>query len=47
MIRTGVVRDGRLSFQAGGGILIDSDADEEYDECLKKTAIIKWLSTKH
>ncbi len=47
MIRTATVRDGRLSFPAGGGILIDSDPDEEYDECLKKTAIIKWLSTKH
>ena len=44
MIRTGVVSDGRLSFPAGGGILIDSNADEEYDETLKKAAVVSGLT---
>lgn len=46
MIRTATVRDGHLSFPAGGGILIDSDADEEYDETLKKAAVVSGLTKK-
>ena len=37
-IRTGVVHDGVLRWHAGGGIVVDSDADRELDECWLKTA---------
>jgi para-aminobenzoate synthetase component 1 len=40
-IRTGVVEGGRLRFHAGGGIVIDSDAERELDECWLKTAAIR------
>ena len=40
-IRTGVVRDGVLQYHAGGGIVVDSDADRELDECWLKTAAIR------
>jgi para-aminobenzoate synthetase component 1 len=40
-IRTGVVRDGILSYHAGGGIVVDSDADRELDECWLKTAAVR------
>lgn len=43
MIRTATVRDGKVSFPVGGGILIDSDAEQEYDETLKKASIINQL----
>lgn len=35
-IRTAVVRDGKITFYAGGGIVADSNADEEYAETLVK-----------
>lgn len=35
-IRTAVLREGRLYFQVGGGIVADSDPGEEYDETLTK-----------
>ena len=35
-IRTGIIKDGVLSVQAGGGIVADSDADAEYQESLNK-----------
>jgi para-aminobenzoate synthetase component 1 len=35
-IRTGVIRDGRLTFSAGGGIVADSDPAQEYEETLDK-----------
>lgn len=35
-IRTAVVRDGRIYFSAGGGIVADSDPEEEYRETLDK-----------
>ncbi len=35
-IRTAVVRDGRLTFYAGGGIVADSDEEREYEETLVK-----------
>lgn len=35
-IRTGIVRDGNLTFYAGGGIVADSDADSEYEETIAK-----------
>jgi anthranilate/para-aminobenzoate synthase component I len=38
LIRSGVVRDGRLTFHAGGGIVADSDPEREYEETLHKAA---------
>jgi para-aminobenzoate synthetase component I len=35
-IRTAVVRDGRIYFSAGGGIVADSDPEQEYQETLDK-----------
>ena len=35
-IRTFVVKDGRALFQAGGGIVADSDPEREYEETLDK-----------
>ncbi len=35
-IRTAVLRGGRLYFQVGGGIVADSDPEEEYEETLTK-----------
>jgi para-aminobenzoate synthetase component 1 len=35
-IRTAVVRDGRVYLSAGGGIVADSDAEQEYRETLDK-----------
>jgi len=40
-IRTGVVRAGALRYHAGGGIVVDSDADRELDECWLKTAAVR------
>ena len=40
-IRTGVVADGVLRWHAGGGIVVDSDADRELDECWLKTAAVR------
>jgi para-aminobenzoate synthetase component 1 len=36
MIRTFVIKKGRAYFQAGGGIVADSDPEREYDETLDK-----------
>ncbi len=45
-IRTVVVRDGRLCFSAGGGIIADSDPEQEYRETLDKArGIIDVLDT--
>jgi para-aminobenzoate synthetase component 1 len=38
VIRTFVLRDGELYFQAGGGIVADSDPELEYRETLDKAA---------
>lgn len=35
-IRTAVVRDGKITFYAGGAIVADSDAEQEYEETLVK-----------
>ncbi|MDG2308380.1 MAG: anthranilate synthase component I family protein [Candidatus Binatia bacterium] len=35
-IRTAIARDGTYSYHAGGGIVADSDAQREYDECWLK-----------
>jgi anthranilate synthase component 1 len=41
VLRTGMVKDGRLYVQAGGGVVADSEADAEYDETLHKSRAIK------
>jgi para-aminobenzoate synthetase component 1 len=35
-IRTAVARGGRVSFNAGGGIVADSNPEQEYRETLDK-----------
>ena len=35
-IRTALVQDGRVYFSAGGGIVADSDPEQEYGETLDK-----------
>ena len=37
-IRTLTVHDGRLEFATGGGIVVDSECENEYEECLVKAA---------
>jgi anthranilate/para-aminobenzoate synthase component I len=37
-IRTAIAVDGHLYFQVGGGIVADSDPDEEYEETRTKAA---------
>jgi para-aminobenzoate synthetase component I len=47
-IRTAVVRDGRVYFSAGGGIVADSDPEQEYRETLDKArALIDALAEAH
>ncbi|HID39711.1 MAG TPA: anthranilate synthase component I family protein [Calditrichaeota bacterium] len=36
LIRTAIVKDNKIHFQVGGGIVIDSDPQLEYEECLAK-----------
>ena len=36
LIRTLVYEPGKVSFQVGGGIVADSDADDEYQETFHK-----------
>ena len=41
-LRTGLVKDGTLYVQAGGGVVADSDADAEYEEsCNKAKALLR------
>ena len=40
-IRTLVFSDGRVSYQAGAGIVADSDAAREYDEVIAKAAVLR------
>ena len=40
-IRTAVVRDGLVTYQAGGGIVADSDPEHERAECWLKTAALR------
>ncbi|MCB1834222.1 MAG: chorismate-binding protein, partial [Geminicoccaceae bacterium] len=35
-LRTGLVKDGKLYLQAGGGVVADSNPDAEYEESLNK-----------
>jgi anthranilate synthase component 1 len=41
VLRTGLVKDGMLYVQAGGGVVADSDPDAEYDETLHKSRALK------
>jgi anthranilate synthase component 1 len=41
VLRTGLVKDGMLYVQAGGGVVADSDADAEYDETLHKSRALR------
>ncbi len=46
-IRTLVSSEGRMRFWAGGGIVADSQADAEYQECLDKAAAMLRLMRQH
>jgi para-aminobenzoate synthetase component 1 len=47
-IRTAVARHGNLYFQAGGGIVADSEPEAEYRETLDKArGIIRALAANH
>ncbi|MDO8644553.1 MAG: anthranilate synthase component I family protein, partial [bacterium] len=35
-IRSALIKDGKISIQAGAGIVADSDPEKEYEECLNK-----------
>ena len=35
-LRTGLIKDGMLHVQAGGGIVAESNAESEYQECMNK-----------
>jgi anthranilate synthase component 1 len=35
-LRTGLIKDGNLYVQAGGGVVADSDPEAEYQESLNK-----------
>lgn len=39
-LRTGIVKDGVLSVQAGGGVVLDSDAEAELQETLHKSRAV-------
>ena len=41
VIRSFVLQSGKAYFQAGGGIVIDSDPDAEYEESLKKAQAMR------
>jgi anthranilate synthase component 1 len=41
VLRTGLVKDGVLYVQAGGGVVADSDPDAEYDETMQKAGALR------
>jgi anthranilate synthase component 1 len=41
VLRTGLVKDGVLYVQAGGGVVADSDPDSEYEETLQKAGALR------
>ncbi|MEP6966782.1 MAG: anthranilate synthase component I [Pseudomonadota bacterium] len=41
VLRTGLIKDGVLHAQAGGGVVADSDPDAEYEETLHKVAALR------
>lgn len=44
-LRTGVVKDGKLYIQAGGGIVADSDPEAEFDETVNKAKALVTAAT--
>ncbi len=40
-LRTAVIKDGMLHIQAGGGVVLDSDAQYEFDETVHKAGALK------
>lgn len=40
-LRTAVLKDGQIHIQAGGGVVLDSDPQYEYDETLHKAGALK------
>jgi anthranilate synthase component 1 len=40
-IRTAVFSDGGYSYQAGGGLVADSDPESEHNEALSKAAVVE------
>ncbi|HEY5289011.1 MAG TPA: anthranilate synthase component I [Caulobacteraceae bacterium] len=41
VLRTGLIKDGVLHVQAGGGVVADSDPDAEYEETLQKAGALR------
>jgi anthranilate synthase component 1 len=41
VLRTGLIKDGRLYVQAGGGVVADSDPNAEYEETLQKSGALR------
>jgi anthranilate synthase component 1 len=41
VLRTGLIKDGRLYVQAGGGVVADSDPVAEYEETLQKSGALR------
>ena len=46
-IRTIVVKDGVARFSAGGGLVMDSEVDEEYQEIIDKASMMNRVLVKH
>ena len=40
-LRTAVLKDGFMHIQAGGGVVLDSDPDAEYDETVAKAGALR------
>ena len=41
VLRTACIKDGQVYTQAGGGVVVDSDPDAEYDETLHKARAVR------
>ncbi len=41
VLRTGLIKDGALHVQAGGGVVADSDPDAEYEETVQKSLAVR------
>ena len=41
VLRTALVKDGTMYVQAGGGVVVDSDPDAEYDETIHKSNALR------
>jgi len=46
VLRTGLIKDGVLHVQAGGGVVADSDPDAEYEETLHKSRALARAATE-